>query len=572
MFSTTNSTATRLITYLAILGILLLAGCRSTSEKEDFKGMAYPDTTFIFHLTDIGDSLYALKKDYHSFAQAMVYYDSAARLAQHTDQIAVKGYVAFCKASIYNAWNKDPQKTIQLFKQAADIYKQGKDAESLRRLYYCRLLIAHAYDNEKGKDSVNCVRTLIGMQDSLMQLPSEIWTKWDFLPDMAWVATNVNHYPLAEQLFSQIVHREWIFNNPETNNYLDHYYLTRARIDVYEKKHFTSPYLDSLREAFADIPPNFDKLYYGQNLASLYVAAGNYRAAYEVTTENNTISSNINDSAGISSMQNRLLQIQLESQEKDSILQQAQYRSRARLLWLLFGSLVVISFFSYRFFRGQQKYKNQSLRLVRANQLLDEKVIEVDLISKEMQHRVKNNLQMIQSLVYMQQRQAKNEETKANMKQMAMRIESIAALHNQLGQKETGLTDLKTYITSMLGKVLELADSNKRVLAHFEIDPLMLAARQSLPLGLILNEWITNSIKYARVDFDHVSVHISVKQAPDLITVEYFDSGQPVSCDEIEKGLGLTIVNLLKTQLKGEIQQQAGNCFHYRLTFARNGK
>ena len=410
------------------------------------------------------------------------------------------------------------------------------------------------------------------MQDSLMQLPPEIWNKWDFLPDMAWVATNVNHYELAGQLLSQLAHRGSISNNPETNNYLDHYYLTSARVDVYENKEFASPYLDSLRGAFDNMHLNFDKLYYGQNLASLYVAAGSYRDAYEVTTANNAISSNINDSAGISSMQNRLLQTQLESQHKDIILQQAQYRGRARLLWLLLASLIIISFFSYRFFRGQQKFRAQSARLAQANIMLDEKVSEVDLISKEMQHRVKNNLQMIQSLVYMQQRQAKNEETKANMKQMAMRIESIAALHNQLGQKETGLTDLKTYITSMLGKVLELADSNKRVLAHLEIDPLMLAARQSLPLGLILNEWITNSIKYARVDFDHVSVHISVKQAPDLITVEYFDSGQPLSCDEIEKGLGLTIVNLLKTQLKGEIQQQAGNCFHYRLTFARNGK
>ena len=179
---------------------------------------------------------------------------------------------------------------------------------------------------------------------------------------------------------------------------------------------------------------------------------------------------------------------------------------------------------------------------------------------------------MIQSLVYMQQRQASSEETKANMQQMALRIESIAALHQQLGQEAVGPIDLKAYITAMLGKVIELADINKKVVAHFDIDPLILSGKQSFSLGLILNEWVTNSIKYAAVESGSLSVHIILRQDPANVIVEYFDSGEPVRCEKSQKGLGLKIVDLLKSQLKGEIHRQPDNCFHYRLTFAQNGK
>ena len=555
-----------------MLLVLLLAGCQTTSRKNGDEAAQTSDTTFVYRLTDIGDSLYALKKDYHSFEQALVYYDSAAKVAEQIDNIAVKGYVTFARASVYNAWNKDPQKTIQLFQQAADIFNKGKDPESIRRAYYCRLLVAHAYDNEKGKDSVNCVRTLLDMDASLKRLPLEMRLKWDFLSDMAWVATNVSHYALAEQILMQLTRREHIHNNPRTNNYLDHYYLTRARIDVLGRKHFSSPYLDSLRDVLKVMPSNFDKLYYGQNLATLYAAAGNYKVAYEFTTRNSEISNFVNDSAGIGSLQNRLLQIQLASDAKDSKYQEAQHQGRIRLLWLLVVSLVIISFFSYRFFKGQKKYKNQSVRLAQANEMLDNKISEVDLIGKEMQHRVKNNLQMIQSLVYMQQRQASSEETKANMQQMALRIDSIAVLHQKLSQKEAGLTDLKAYITGMLGKVLDLSDSNKKVLAHFDIAPLVLPGKQCFPLGLILNEWITNSIKYASVEGNNLAIHIIVKHDHDIVTVEYFDSGQAVPLKDVKVGLGMTIVNLLKTQLKAEIEQKTENYFHYRLLFLRNGK
>lgn len=562
----------KVITGFGIVVLTGFWGCNTQDGYTDDKTVSAVDTSAIFRLTDIGDSLYALKKDYSSFEGAMVYYDSAARLAENTNEIAVKGYVAFSKASVYNAWNKEPGETIKLFKEAAAIYSKGKDQESIRRFYYCSSLIAHAYDNEKGNDSVNCVRTLLAIQDSVKRLPRTVWRNWYFLTDLAWVATNVNSHTLAEKLLTDLTERKRIFNDPNTNNYLDHYYLTRARIDVFKYNNFRSPYLDSLQAVFDATTLNFEKLYYGQNLAKLYAASGNHKDAYTVVLENEVTASKVNDSAGIGSLQNRLLQTQLESEKKDYILRESQHKNRIRLLWLLCGSLGVISLFSYRFFRGQKKYKDQSARLEQANKALDEKVKEVDLLSKEMQHRIKNNLQMIQSLVYMQQRNTESDEVKENMQQMGLRIESIASLHQQLSEKETGLLDLKAYVTRMLSTVVELVDRNKRVITHFDIDNIGLSSRLCFPLGLILNEWITNSIKYAHVSGSSLSIYVHIKQTDEHLLIEYHDSGFPVPCAEVKPGLGLTLIQLLKTQLNATVEQKPENCFSYRMVIKNYGK
>lgn len=560
------------ITGLAMAALSGLWGCSSPADNGKKNTAIAADSSIIFRFTDKGDSLYALKKDYSSFEQAMVYYDSAAQLAENTQDIAVKGYVAFSKASVYNAWNKEPDKTISLFKEAAGIYSKGKDKESLRRFYYCSSLIAHAYDNEKGKDSANCIHTLRAIQDSLKHLPHKVWKNWHFVNDLAWIATNANDYTLAESLLADFTERKRIINDPETNNYLDHYYLTRARIDVFKYKNMESPYLDSLQVVFKNANLNFEKLYYGQNLAKLYAASGNYKNAYSVVLENELASSAVNDSAGIGSLKNRLLKTQLESEKKDGVLRQAQHRNRMRLLWLLGGGLGVISFFSYRFFRGQQKYRMQSARLEQANYLLDEKMKEVDLISKEMQHRIKNNLQMIQSLVYMQQRNTDSKEVRENMQQMGLRIESIASLHQQLSGKETGMIDLKSYVSGMLTKVVELVDRNKKIITHFDIENMELSARYCLPLGLILNEWITNSIKYAQVSGGSLSIYIQIKKTDLGLLIEYYDSGSPVACADFTRGLGLTLIELLKVQLKASIEQKTENCFFYRMFIEGYGK
>lgn len=551
--------------YLLIVLLASVLACQQTEEQSDPKNTPPADTSVIFRLLDTGDSLYALKKDYRSFADAMVYYDSAARLAENMQDVGIRGYVMFSKASVYNAWNKEPQRTIDLFKEAADIYRTGKDPESLRRLFYCRYLIAHAYDFEKGKDSAACVKELISTSDSLKRINPAVRKNWKFIPDLAWVATNVNHYTLAEQLLQNLTKRSEIINDPNTNNYLDHYYLTKARIDVYQYKNKSSAYLDSLQSVYGRVKENFEKLYYGQNLARLYAAAGRFENAYTVSNQNEIYAAEINDSAGIGSLQNRLLQTRLESDQKDIALKETRHKGRLRILWLLGLSLVVISVFSYRFFRGQKKYQEQSLKLEQANKQLDDKVGQIDLMSKEMQHRIKNNLQMIQSLVYMQQRITESDEVRENMQQMGLRIESIASLHQQLSENDDELIDLRDYVSRMLNTVVGMIDRNRRVLTHFDIDNIQLPLKQSFPLGLMMNEWITNSIKYAKVTNDTLSIFINIKKDGEKVTLEYFDSGKPVKEASVREGLGLQIIQLLKAQLKAEIEIDPENCFHYRM-------
>jgi len=548
-----------------LLLLVATSRCYVPSQPAMRGGHAVVDSNAVYRLTEIGDSLYAQKQTYRSFADAMVYYDSAAQLAQSLDDNFVKGYVVFCKASVYNAWNKEPHRTIELFQEAIALYRRGTALKNRRRQYYCWYLVAHAYDNEKGHDSTHCVQTLYQIRDSLRTLPRSVWQAWKFVPDLAWVATNANNYPLAQALLTELTQRPLIVNDPHTNNYLDHYYLTQARLAVYWHHQPTSPYLDSLKSAYQTQKPDFDRLYYGENLARLYAASGHYLLAYTLSQANARLSARLSDSAGINSLRNRLLQTQLASEYKDKALAQTSHQNRIRLLWLLSGSLLIILLFSYRFFRGQIRYQQQSIQLAQSNRYLDEKVQEIDLLNKEMQHRIKNNLQMIQSLVYMQQRDSASQEVRQNMQQMGLRIQSIASLHEELMRTRDQPIDLQAYLSRMLNTVVELMDRPQRVVTHFAIEVVSLSPRQSFPLSLILTEWLTNSLKYATVAGQTLSIYLTVKHEQGSLRVEYYDSGRAVPVGELADGLGLRIVALLTAQLRASLRRDPYSAYHYHL-------
>ena len=282
-----------------------------------------------------GDSIYSQRSSMHGIGESLLYFDSAHKLAQQLGDKKLLAYTLYFIGNVYNAWNGEPDKTIDYYSRAEALFAQlpGNHVKE----FYLRYLIAHGYDSEKGNDSVRCVQTIGKAINDLKFVAATTIDSMDYLPDFAWVATNAKNYPLAESILNNLPFRP--VNDPQSNNYLDHYYLSKARIDIYHY-HRPSGYLDSLSIALAKCNNRFDSAYYSMNLAKLYAENNDHKKAFRFMLLNNTIQNNLDKSDILSSLRTRLLNSELAAgKEKE---QRTREEIKIKNLYLYGGGLLLI--------------------------------------------------------------------------------------------------------------------------------------------------------------------------------------------------------------------------------------
>jgi two-component sensor histidine kinase len=541
---------------LAALLLLVLAAAPARAQHTP------PLRARFFRLLHTGDSVYAEKKGYRSFARAQQYYDSAQVLAERSQDTLLLAEAVFARGRVYDAWNKEPLKTIDYFQRAAGLFRRLPAQR--RRYFYARYLVAHAYD--KVPDSLRTVQVLRQLRRELLAQPDTLRRQVPSTVEMALTATQVRNYPLADSLLRQLVRRAWVRNDPDTYDYLTHYYLAQARLDVYRRRRRPSPYLDSL--AGIRVANAFDRVYYAHNLADLYAAAGQYPAAYAALRRATRLADSLNDGGGVDQVRQSLLLSEERAERRQRQYEAIRERARTWGLWGLGTGLAIISLLSFYLYRQGRRARRQSGQLAGANAALDAQVAQVELLNKEIQHRVKNNLHMIFSLLHMQERQTDNEEVIENLQAARLRVESIAALQNQL-LRNPDVPDLTAFLKHLISAVVSCLANDRQVVTHLVTDDLHLSVNSYFALSLILNEWVTNSIKYAHPPDHVIEVNVTVKQRPHDVLIEYFDNGRPPAAAPAPgpdaSGLGTQIITLLSQQLGATLTTRPGTRYHYQL-------
>jgi two-component sensor histidine kinase len=527
-----------------------------------------------FALLHRGDSVYARKTGYDSFAQALVYYDSAQVLANRSGDTLLLAEATFARARFYDAWNKQPLKTIEYFQRAAALLARVPGQQG--RAYYARYLVAHAY--EKVPDSLRAVQTLRQLARELRPLPDSIRRQLTYTVEMALSSTEVHHYALADTLLRELVHRPGLRNDPTSYDFLTHYYLVQSRLDVYYRHRSPSPYLDSLQGAYRTATRRLDRLYLSQQLARLLADAGRYQAAYAFQSIAIRTGDSLVDGGDLTQLRQALVVSEQRAQAEAAGAQ----RSRSRALWGLAGALVVISLLSFYLARQGRRARQQAGHLGRVNEelaslnrQLDAQIGQVQLLNKEIQHRVKNNLHMVFSLLQMQERGTDNEEVVAQLQTARLRVESIAALHNQLLRQPQGL-DLGAYLRTLITAVVACLANDRRVVTHLSTDVLDLPPNSYVALSLILNEWVTNSIKYAYTGAEPLEITVSVRATPAEVCIDYADNGRPQPAGQrlsyaagASSGLGTEIIELLTEQLEATLITLPDHPYHYEFRLPR---
>lgn len=510
-----------------------------------------------------GDSIYATKSGLKAIEASMRYFDSAGQLAQKLNDSLLLAEATFAKGRIYDAWNQEPQKTIQYFTEAANLFKDipGKYV----RYMYVRHLVAHAYD--KVKDSANCVRVLAGMYNEILTLDKATRKRMPYTTEMALISTEVRNYALAEAILNNLVDKHTIVNDSNTYDYRDHYFITQSRLDVYYRKSGMYPYVDSLTGVYRIAKNAFDSSYYSEQLYELYTALHRYDSASKYLALNKDITVTINSRDAMATMQNRLLKTELAGVEKERELEARNERTRTIALWMMIVLLVVITYILVRLSRRNKLYKVQQQKLLAANTALDEKNCEVLLLNKEIQHRIKNNMSMIISLLKMQERKTDNPEVIEHLQNAKLRIESISALYAQFMDGNNHDIEFAKYIPELINNIVSCIDTDKNTVTHLNVKPVKLSNSQCHALSLILNEWVTNSVKYAACENNVLQLYINIEnETADSIVVEYKDNGKARLNGHTREGLGTQIIQLLIQQLKGRFTHDETNRYSYKLT------
>lgn len=550
----------------SLLIIIVFWGMISCQKSKKVESVPLDEQQQFERYLEIGNSIYAQKKGLNSFAQSMVYFDSAMSIARHTQDTLMLAKSIFAKGRVYDAWNRKPLKTIALFQETADLYKAAK--VDIVEEYYVRHLVAHAY--AKMYDTTNCVKKLEALYDDIIQLSPEIRQKMEYISKMANISCWVGNYDLAEKILNNLCERAWIKNNPTTYNYEDYYFMTRSSIDLYKYKRYETVYLDSVELCLKTVDNPMDSLLYLNILLEYYANSEQYKKAYHSLKVYERLFHREINEKGISSMENQLLNMELQTEKRKAEAEHSISRSRNIVLLVLIIGFIIVGLVSYRFRQEYLISQSKSKQLEALNQQLVQKVEEVELVSKEVQHRIKNNLHLIFSLLNMQERKSENPDTIENLQKARLRIESIAGLHDLLGQSNNAEVDFSKYINNLVETIINCIETEHKVITNLAIQQIMLPQNYFFSIGLILNEWITNSIKYAETKSPLV-LSITIIQKDGFVIIEYHDNGN-LTQKQVKKGLGKEIIDLLTRQMKGKLTQHPENIYHFFLKIKNEHK
>ena len=203
---------------------------------------------------------------------------------------------------------------------------------------------------------------------------------------------------------------------------------------------------------------------------------------------------------------------------------------------------------------------------------LKESVKEKEILLKEIHHRVKNNMQIISSLLNIQTRYLDDEESINVLKESQNRVKSMAMIHEKLyGSSDFNKIYFDDYIESLVWDLFYSYSIEKGTINPIlEIDDVKLNIETSIPCGLIITELVSNSLKYAFPNQLKGELKVSLKNKDDHYKLIISDNGIgfPKNIDfKNTKSLGLELVNNLVEQIDGNIQLENSKGTKFKITF-----
>lgn len=559
-------------------------------------------------LKSIGD-VYACR---NYFRQSIDHYREALPLLRKTEQARLQGECLEKMAGIQAQFGYS-EPAIQHYNRALKIKTAlGDDPEGVA---YCHARLSRLYFTEK-----NYEEALAHNRETLRLAGSDWATETNAVIQEAVILTFMERHEQAEQSLQKardLVSRQ---NDPSAKIKLyaatSNWYLSRQDRD------HAKVYLDSAKMLIQG-SQNPELAIEGlDQMALIHQKNGDYRAAFEAMvwlnrykdifrTENiERISAEINDAAATALREKEIEYLHLNNQLKATALKQEQtartallrenlYQDSAltnqalllaalatesklrqeqldrektlnaalnrenelkqqnlnqerriqRLLWLglaLFAVLGAIIFYQYR--------KQQ-----RNNAIIRRQSDELTMLNREVHHRVKNNLQVISSMLDLQSQVLHDTRAKTVIREAILRVQAMAFIHQNLYHDDaSNIVDMPDYIATLSDHLFNTYNIHPdRIRLFMQIEPLRLHTDTAVPLGMILNELVSNALKYAFKGRETGTLRVVLQRRENHLLLRVADDGVGVPKDfnpERSASFGFELIRAFAQKLKATVQ------------------
>jgi len=251
----------------------------------------------------------------------------------------------------------------------------------------------------------------------------------------------------------------------------------------------------------------------------------------------------------------RELTTKYETEKKETLiaLQEQQLAQKSKIQNLTFGALALLAGLLFTLFYNFRKNKRITAQLGVKNQ-------ENELLLKEIHHRVKNNLQTVSSLLSLQSESISDKSAFDAVQESKNRVASMALLHQKLYQGENlAAIEMRDYFETIGSTIIDsFGKKAENIALDIDMSEIELDVDTAVPIGLITNELITNSIKHAFPDQEKGQIRITLQQGENgLLKLLIADNGHPTAGEAVPKkdsGFGSLLIQLLTTQLGGTLE------------------
>lgn len=339
--------------------------------------------------------------------------------------------------------------------------------------------------------------------------------------------------------------------------YLDNdFMLMRSWLSIGKLQNLQGKYkyaIESLQKSLDVATTEFGDEYYlsqaYEALGKAYAGDHEYMEAYKAFSKYDGLKKEIFTAE--SDQRIALLQTEFEvAQKEDTILMQQgtirKQKSNQMLTSIITGLLLFLLIVGVVAIRINRK----------KNKLLQQQNQEKEFLIKEIHHRVKNNLEVVSSLLSLQSTHIDDKKIKDNMLQIQNRIQSMSMIHQNLYQgKNLGSIEMKNYFNIMGDYVLQSYGTEQRIVMVYDMEELELNVDIATPIGLIVNELITNSLKYAFPNNLTGVITIKLVQKFEHLELTVTDNGVGIQKGKelSGTGFGTQLITLLTKQLDGKM-------------------
>ncbi len=225
--------------------------------------------------------------------------------------------------------------------------------------------------------------------------------------------------------------------------------------------------------------------------------------------------------------------------------------------------------------RSNRQLERQQIEINQTNRSLQNLVEEKELLLHEIHHRVKNNLQIVMSLLNTQSAYLQNDAALRAIRDSQQRVHSISLIHQKLYQSNNiAQINMPVYIQELVDYLQDSYGTGQSVRFDLKIAPIDLDVTQAVPIGLILNEAISNAVKYAFPDKRAGVVAISMEHGEaDQFKLRIADNGTGLPPDfdpRKSASLGMTLMRGLSKQLHGSFDLKNEGGLHINIVFAND--